>query len=105
VKEIYCIHRKFATFQLVSAVEFFNIKLCTSIKGLNFRRTDNVVGEPEDFPIEIVKKILKCGIAAATDSASAVNTKSNAVRLGFLQKLLKHFCKSCNNNFLYLFIT
>ena len=37
-------------------------------------------GEQEDFPIEIVKRILVCGMAAGTDPASAVNTKSNAVR-------------------------
>jgi hypothetical protein len=39
-----------------------------------------VAGEPEDFPIEIVKRILVCGIAAGTDTSAAVNTKSNAVR-------------------------
>ena len=45
-----------------------------------------IADEPEDFPVEIVKKILVCGIAAGTDPSSAVNTKSNAVRFGRRKK-------------------
>lgn len=37
-------------------------------------------GEPEDFPVSLAKRILLTSIVSAQDAASAVNTKSNAVR-------------------------
>ncbi len=52
------------------------------------------VGEQEDFPIEIVKRILVCGIAAGTDPAAAVNTKSNAVRSLVLLLLISDMTSS-----------